>query len=43
MYKIKDHDIVVTEKHGKLVDEINQSEIKNIKKYGTSIRYIDDK
>ena len=43
MYKMKDHNIIVTGKHGILVDEINQSEIKNIKKCGISIRYIDDK
>jgi hypothetical protein len=40
---MKDHDVIVTGKHGFLVDEITDEEIKNTKKCGTSIRYIDDK
>jgi hypothetical protein len=38
-----DYDVIVTGKHGFLVDEITDEEIKNTKKCGTSIRYIDDK
>ena len=43
MYKMKDHDIIVTGKHGLLVDEITTEEIKNIKKCGIILRNIDDK
>ena len=43
MYKMKDHDVVVTGKHGILVDKLSETEIKNIKKCGTIMRQIDDK
>jgi hypothetical protein len=43
MYRMKDHNVIVTGKHGLLVDEITTEEIKNIKKCGTSVRCIDDK
>ena len=43
MYKMKDHNVIVTGKHGLLVDELTTEEIKNIKKCGTSVRCIDDK
>lgn len=43
MYKMKDHNVIVTGKHGLLVDEVTEEEIKNIKKCGTSMRNIDDK
>jgi hypothetical protein len=43
VYKMKDRDIIVTGKHGILVDELTQSEIKNIKKCGIILRNIDDK
>ena len=43
MYRMKDHNVIVTGKHGLLVDELTEEEIKNIKKCGTSVRYIDDK
>ena len=43
MYKMKDHNVIVTGKHGILVDEITTEEIKNIKKCGIILRNIDDK
>jgi hypothetical protein len=43
MYKMKDHNVIVTGKHGLLVDEITTEEIKNIKKCGIIMRNIDDK
>jgi hypothetical protein len=43
MYRMKDHNVIVTGKHGLLVDELTEEEIKNIKKCGTSVRCIDDK
>jgi hypothetical protein len=43
MYKMKDHDIIVTGKHGILVDELTEIEMKNIKKCGIIIRNIEDK
>ena len=43
MYRMKEHNVMVTGKHGLLVDEITEEEIKNIKKCGTSVRCIDDK
>ena len=43
MYKMIDHDVIVTGKHGLLVDELKEEEIKNIRKCGTSMRNIDDK
>ena len=43
MYKMKDHNIIVTGKHGILVDEVTEEEIIRTKKCGTSIRYIEDK
>jgi hypothetical protein len=43
VYRMKEHDIIVTGKHGLLVDELTQSEIKNIKKCGIILRNIDDK
>ena len=43
VYRMKDHDIIVTGKHGLLVDELTTEEIKNIKKCGIILRNIDDK
>lgn len=43
MYKMIDHDVVVTGKHGILVDELSEIEIKNIKKCRIIPRNIDDK
>lgn len=43
MYKMIGCDIIVTGKHGILVDEITEEEIILTKKCGTSIRYIEDK
>lgn len=43
IYKMKDHDVIVTGKHGILVDKLTETEINNIKNCGTIIRYIDDK
>ena len=43
LYKMKDRDVIVTGKHGFLVDEVTTEEIENTKKCGTTIRYIDDK
>jgi hypothetical protein len=43
MYRMKEHNVMVTGKHGLLVDEITEEEIKNIKKCRTSVRCIDDK
>ena len=43
VYRMKDHNVIITGKHGLLVDELTQSEIKNIKKCGTIMRQIDDK
>jgi phosphoribosyl-AMP cyclohydrolase len=43
VYRMKDHNVIITGKHGLLVDELTTEEIKNIKKCGTTIRYIDDK
>ena len=43
MYKMKDHNVIVTGKHGILVDEITTEEIKNIKKCGIILRNIDYK
>ena len=43
LYKMKDHDVIVTGKHGFLVDEVTTEEIQITKKCGTTIRYIDDK
>jgi photosystem II stability/assembly factor-like uncharacterized protein len=43
LYKMKDHDIIVTGKHGILVDELTEEENINIKKCRTKIRYIEDK
>ena len=43
LYKMKDHNVIVTGKHGILVDEVTSEEIQNTKICGTSIRYIDDK
>jgi hypothetical protein len=43
LYKMKDHDVTVTGRHGFLFDKLTDEEIENVKKCGTSIRYIDDK
>ena len=43
MYRMKDHDVIVTGKHGILVDEVTKEEIIRIKKCGTIMRQIDDK
>ena len=43
VYRMKDHNVIVTGKHGILVDEITTEEIKNIKKCGIILRNIDDK
>jgi len=43
VYRMKDHNVIVTGKHGLLVDELTEEEIKNIKKCGTFVRCIDDK
>ena len=43
MYKMKDHNVIVTGKHGLLVDKLTEEEIKNIKKCGIILRNIDDK
>ena len=43
VYRMRDHDIIVTGKHGLLVDELTTEEIKNIKKCGIILRNIDDK
>ena len=43
LYKMKDHDVIVTGKHGILVDEVTTEELDNIKNSRTKIRYIDDK
>lgn len=43
LYKMKDHNVIVTGKHGILFDELTDEEIKNTKKCGTTIRHIDDK
>jgi len=40
---MKDHDVIVTGKHGFLVDEVTNEEIQNTKKCRTTIRYIEDK
>jgi len=43
LYKMKNHDVIVTGKHGILVDEVTEEEIIRTKKCGTTIRQIDDK
>ena len=43
LYKMISYDVIVTGKHGFLVDELTEQEIFNTKKCGTTIRYIDDK
>ena len=43
MYKMIGHDVIVTGKHGILVDQLTETEIKSIKKCGIIIRHIDDK
>jgi len=43
MYRMIGHDIIVTGKHGILVDEVTEEEIIRTKKCGTTIRQIDDK
>jgi hypothetical protein len=43
LYKMRDHDVIVTGKHGILVDKLTDEEIEDVKKYRTSIRYIEDK
>jgi len=43
MYKMIGHDVIVTGKHGILVDEVTKEEIIRIKKCGTIMRQIDDK
>jgi hypothetical protein len=40
---MKDHDVIVTGKHGFLFDELTNEEIANVKKCGLTVRYIDDK
>jgi hypothetical protein len=40
---MKDHDVIVTGKHGFLVDELTTEELDNIKNCRTKIRYIEDK
>ena len=43
VYRMKEYDIIVTGKHGLLVDKLTTEEIKNIKKCGIILRNIDDK
>ena len=43
MYKMIGHDVIVTGKHGILVDEVTEEELIRTKKCGTTIRHIDDK
>jgi hypothetical protein len=43
LYKMKDRDVIVTGRHGILVDELTEEEIAKTKKCGTKIRYIEDK
>ena len=43
VYRMKDHNVIITGKHGLLIDELTQLEIKNIKKCGIILRNIDDK
>ena len=43
LYKMRDHNVIVTGKHGILVDEVTTEELNKTKMYGTSIRYIEDK
>jgi len=43
LYKMIGYDVIVTGKHGFLVDELTEQEIFDTKKCGTIIRYIDDK
>jgi len=43
LYKMIGYDVIVTGKHGILVDELTEQEIFNTKMSGTTIRYIDDK
>lgn len=40
---MKDHDVIVTGRHGILVDEITEEEKNNVKNCGTELRYIEDK
>jgi hypothetical protein len=43
LYKMKGHDIILTAKHGILVDELSKNEIENIKRLRTKVKYIEDK
>lgn len=43
LYKMKDNDVILTGKHGILVDEITEEELQNMKRCRTTLRYIDDK
>ena len=43
LYKMKGHDVIVTGKHGILVDKMSDEETENIKKLRVKIRYIEDK
>jgi hypothetical protein len=43
LFKMKDHDVIVTGRHGILVDELTEEEKNNVKECGTELRYIEDK
>ena len=40
---MKGHDIIITGRHGILVDKITDEEEENVKNCGTELRYIEDK